>query len=167
MWSWGVCPCSPDLFYNPSVCGLCFREFQTCHPVHLSISPLEAAETTDAGDAEEEIRRHTEAVRRADPAPCLQSMLLLPEPAGVESSYCAPGNEEGDRVERSSEHWPWAQLFICRMRNLGAVVLKWTDFVISNVLGMGLARWLSGQTWLLLSHTSWVPSTRKLQCHFC
>lgn len=48
-----------------SACGVCFRdrgEPETCFPVYLSISPLEATEAAYVRDAEKEVRRNTETV---------------------------------------------------------------------------------------------------------
>lgn len=53
----------------PSVCGLCFRdrgEPKACIPVHLGVSPAEAAEAAHAGDEEEEVGGGREPVRVAD-----------------------------------------------------------------------------------------------------
>lgn len=59
---------------TPSFCGLCFRDHgepETCVPVHLSISPLEATETAYVGDEEKEIRRNRETVRVTLTMACL------------------------------------------------------------------------------------------------
>lgn len=53
----------------PQSVGFCFRDHgdpETCHPVHLGLSTLEATEAAYVGDEEKEIRRNTEAVRGAD-----------------------------------------------------------------------------------------------------
>lgn len=73
---YSVCAHVPQTSNKPPVYGLCFRrngEPKTCNPVYLRISPLEAAEATDARNAEEEVRRNTETVRGIDSTPCLDS----------------------------------------------------------------------------------------------
>lgn len=63
---YGVCAHVPKTSPTTLVCGLCFRynrEPETCHPVNLRVSPLEAAKATDARNAEEEVGRDTETVK--------------------------------------------------------------------------------------------------------